>query len=73
MMPVLQRYLGAEEGVQAGASCSQGKTHRARQAVVVGERQGGQAQFHSARGQILRRRGGVEEREVAMAVEFGVG
>ncbi len=68
MRAILQRDLGAEDGVQADAPRGQGKAHRAGQAVVVGERQGGQPQFHGARGQFLGRRGRVEQREEAVAV-----
>jgi hypothetical protein len=40
---------------------------------VIRDRQAGQSQFNGTFDQLVRRRGTVEEREVGVAVEFGVG
>ena len=40
---------------------------------MVRDRQAGQSQLDGTLDQLLRRRGAIEEREVGVAVEFGVG
>jgi hypothetical protein len=43
------------------------------EAVVVGDGQPGQTQFHGALNQLIRSRGTVEERKMGVAVKFCVG
>jgi hypothetical protein len=49
------------------------ETDDAVEAPVVRDRQTGEPQFDGALDQLVRRRGAIEEREVSVAVELGVG
>ncbi len=68
-----QADLRADDPMQSGLLGGTHEPHRAVQAVVVGDGQSAQAVGHSTFDQIVRRRGPVEEREVGVGVELGVG
>ncbi len=65
--------LGAEDRGQADLRGGLGEAHHAVEAVVVGECQGLEAEPGGLLGQRLGRRGAVEEAEVRVGVELGVG
>ena len=68
-----ERQLGAEDGGQVVGGRRLGQHGRAVEAVVVGDREGVQAQPHRLLDQLGGRGGAVEEAEVAVAVQLGVG
>ena len=68
-----QLYLDPDDRPQARLLSRGGKANHAVEPVVVRDRQTGQTQLHGALNQLVRRRGAVEEREVRVAVELGVG
>ena len=65
--------LGPEDGGQADGPGRLGEADHPVEAVVVGEGQGGQAEPGRLRGQLLGMAGPVEEGEVGVGVELGVG
>ncbi len=67
-----QRQFGAEDGAQVEFGGRFGEPHRPVQAVVVGQRQGAQAQPGGLLDQFLRRAGPVEEAERRMRVQLGI-
>lgn len=69
---VVKGDLRADDGVEAVRLRRAPEGDDPVQPVVVGEGQGRQAQHHSALDQGLRRRGAVQQREVAVAVQLAV-
>ncbi len=67
-----QLDLDADDRVEPGRLGGAGEPDRAVEAVVVGDGQPGQPQLDGPFDQIVRCRGAIEEREVGVAVEFGV-
>ena len=65
--------LGAEHRGQADRACRLGEAHHAVEPVVIGERQRLETQPGGLLRQLLGVRGAVEEREVGVAVQLGVG
>ena len=70
---VLQLDLDADDRPDPRLLRRGGETHDAVQPVVVGDREPGEAQLGRPLGHVLDGRGPVEEREVGVAVELGVG
>ena len=70
---LFQGELGTEHGGQADGSRRLGEADDAVEAVVVGEGQGLEVEPGRLLGQLLGVRRAVEEREVGVAVELGVG
>ena len=68
-----QRDLGAEHGRHPDRAGGLGEADDAVEAVVVGEGEGLEAEAGGLGGQLLGVRGAVEEREVGVAVQLGVG
>ena len=68
-----EAQLGAEDGGQADGRRRLGEAHHAIHAVVIGEGEGGEAEAGCFLGQFFRVRCAVEEAEVGMAVQLGVG
>ena len=60
-------------GCSPAASAARREPDRAVQALVVRDREPGQPELHGPRDEVVRRRRAVEEREVAVAVQLGVG
>ena len=69
---VEQLDLETDDRVEPGGLGRADETDRAVQAVVVRDGQPGQPQLDGPLDQVVGRRGPVEEREVGVAVEFGV-
>ena len=67
-----QGDLGAEDRRQAGCTGCLGETDHPVHAVVVGNRQGGEAEVDRLFDQFLGVRGAVQEAEVRVAVQLGV-
>ena len=65
--------LGPEDGGQAEGPGRLGEADHAVEAVVVGQGQSGQAEPDRLGGQLLGVAGAVEEGEVGVGVQFGVG
>ena len=65
--------LGAEDGGQVVRRRGLGQHRGAVEAVVVGDREGVQAEAHGLLDELGGRAGAVEEAEVAVAVQLGVG
>ena len=70
---VAQLDLDAEHRPEADLIECAGRPDDAVQALVVGDRETGQAELDRPLGELVRRRGAVEEREVGVAVELGIG
>ncbi len=68
----VQRHLGADDGLEAPLLGRLPEAHRAVQPVVVGEGQRRVAQRRRPLDQRLRRRGAVEQGEIAVAVQLDV-
>jgi hypothetical protein len=68
-----QFYLYPHDRPQPGLLGRGRKSNHAVEAAVICDRQAGQSQLNGTFDQLVRRRGTVEEREVGVAVEFGVG
>ncbi len=68
-----QLDLDPDHRVQAGRLRGGREPDSAVQALVVGDRQPGEAELDGPRDEIVRCRGPVEEREMAVAVQLGVG
>ena len=68
-----ERELGAEDGGQVVGGCGLGQHRGAVEAVVVGDRERVQPEPDGLLDQLGRRAGAVEEAEVAVAVQLGVG
>jgi hypothetical protein len=68
-----ERELGAEHRGQADLAGRLGEAHHAVEPVVVGQGQAGEAEAGGLLGQVLGVAGPVEEREVRVAVQLGVG
>ena len=64
--------LGAEDGGQTDRACRLGETHHAVEAVVVGDREAGQAEPVGLLGQLLGVARAVEERKIRMAVQLRI-
>ena len=71
--PVFQLEPAADHQPDAGALGREMRPHHPRQAVAVGDRQGGEAQRPRRQRQLLGMAGAVEEGKGAGDVEFGVG
>jgi hypothetical protein len=69
----VERQLGAEDGGQADGAGRLGEADHAVEPVMVGEGQGGEAETGGFLDQFLRVGGPVEEAEVRVAVQLGVG
>ena len=67
-----QGDLGAEDRRQAGWTGCLGEADHSVHAVVVGDRQGGEAEVHRLFDQLLGVGGAVQEAEVRVAVQLGV-
>jgi hypothetical protein len=70
---ILKLDLRPDDRVETGLQGGTRETHRAIQATVIGDGQSGQAQLHGPGDQLIRRRSAIEEREVGVRVQFGVG
>ena len=68
-----EAQLGAEDGRQADGPGGLGEADHAVEAVVVGEGEGLEAEAGGLDGQLLGVAGAVEEAEVRVAVQLGVG
>ena len=67
-----QLDLEAHDRMESGRLGRRHEADRAVEAVVVGDGQSGQTELDGPLDQLVRCRGTVEEREVGVAVEFGV-
>ena len=67
-----QRQLGAGDRLEAELLGGLGESHRAVDAMMVGEPQGGITQSLGLEGEVLREGGAVQERECRMAMELDV-
>jgi hypothetical protein len=67
-----QLHLQADDRTQPRFLGRRHEADRAVEALVIGQREGRQAKFDRSGHQVLGGRGTVEEREVRVAVEFGV-
>src|SRR5215213_5645914 len=72
MAAVVEIDLRAVDRLQPEALGRLRELHRAAQPVVVGQREGAVAQLGSRAGQLVRKRGAVEEGEGGVGVELGV-
>ena len=70
---VLELDLDPDDRAEPDSLGCRGKAHDAVQPVVIGHGEPRQAQRSRSLGHVLDRRGAVEEREVGVAVELGVG
>jgi hypothetical protein len=68
-----QLDLEADERLDPGFIGGDGEAHRAIEALVIGESEGGHAQADRLGDQVLGWRGPVEEREVRMTVQLDEG
>jgi len=73
MASLLKVDLGAVDRAQAERPGSHGELHRARDRVVIGQRERLVAQLHRRPGQLVGQRGPIEKREGGVTVELGVG
>ena len=72
MAPVVEVDLGAVDRAQPQRPGGDGELHRARDRVVVGQRQRLVAELQRGRDELIGQRGAVQEREGGVAVELGV-
>ena len=72
MAPVVEVQLRPVDGLEPEPAGRLRELHRAREPVVVGQREGAVAELGRGGGQLVRQRGAVEEREGGVGVQLGV-